>query len=270
MAEASSPGNTIRATPLNNVAFVTRTGDEGPSTATARPVAGTQRAAVVPGFGEADAALEQPCTLKGLSSAVAAGVLGYIFGFVPSIFRHRSLKQLGTWHTEGLASTKAFAVMSGVYTTVQCLCERIRQQDDGVNRIIAGAASGAAVAYKSGWLGMLQSGILLGVVSYIFDFGTAPAKAAGLGQGCSSSGCSVSVGRLISCSRAGADGESQQDGDRRVAGRRLHLKLGSAHGPSRLLRGGPAAVLSTPVVMWMGPIVNQGYFTPPALSLGSA
>ncbi len=154
-----------------------------------------------------------------------------------------------------------------MYTGVQCLCERIRQQDDGINRFIAGGASGVAVAWRSGLVGALQSGILLAVVSWIFDFGTgSPAKAAGIG--CSSGACSVRVGRVVSCSMASS---AENDTTQSESGRRrapLHLRLGACSP----WRGGvphAASVLSTPVVMWMGPIINQAYFSQPALSLRS-
>ncbi|PNH02926.1 hypothetical protein TSOC_011044 [Tetrabaena socialis] len=136
----------------------------------------------------------------------------------------------------------------------RCIAERIRQQDDGVNRIIAGGASGVAVAWKTGPLGALQSGVLLAAMSWLFDFsaGTVPAaKAAALRGGCSSGACSVSVGRVI-----GARGPSSAEGGRRrVAALR-----------PRMLAA-PGQVLGTPVVMWMGPLVSSSYFSPPALSL---
>ncbi|GLC33965.1 hypothetical protein PLESTB_000823300 [Pleodorina starrii] len=253
----SSEQFVVRAAPLsNNVAFVTRTSDDAPNASAAR-------GAQVPGFGtEAEAALaDQPCTLKGLSGGLAAGVLGFVFGFVPSMFRHRSLRMLHVWGGEGLASAKAFAVMSGIYTTVQCLCERIRQQDDGINRLIAGGASGVAIAWRSGLVGALQSGVLLAVVSWIFDFGSgSPAKASTLG--CSSGACSGGVCRLVSCSQdTGADDAAER---RRRAP--LHLRLGGGAGWGAGVPD-PVQVLRTPVVMWMGPIVNRAYFSQPALSV---
>ncbi|KXZ55012.1 hypothetical protein GPECTOR_3g175 [Gonium pectorale] len=179
------------------------------------------------------------------------------------MFRNRSLRQIHVWGAEGMASAKAFAVMSGIYTTVQCLCERIRQQDDGINRIIAGGASGIAIAWRSGLVGALQSGVLLAVVSWIFDFGSGtvgPAKAATMG--CASGACSVSVGRLVNFSRVGDGAELAGDAQGR---RRLGLRVGGT--PWRPLSLEPQQILSTPPVMWLGPIVNQAYFSPPALSL---
>ncbi len=195
----------------------------------------------------------------------AAGVLGFAFGFVPAMFRHRSLRQMSTWTAEGWQSAKAFAVMSGIYTTVQCLCERIRQQDDGLNRIIAGGASGFAVAWKSGFVGALQSGAFLAVVSWLFDFGTtSTAKAAALPGACSSGSCSVSVGRYVSASCGPAPA---------AAKKRLHLQLRPAGMPhDRGVLGLPTArhVLDTPAVVWLGQICNnRAYFSQPALSVGS-
>ncbi|KAG2430737.1 hypothetical protein HYH02_013576 [Chlamydomonas schloesseri] len=273
-------GPVVRATPLNqapssnsNVAFVTRTSDDSQKV----------KGATVPGFRD-ETALEAlpldntPCTLKGLSGGFAAGLLGYVFGFVPSMLRNRSLKSMHVWGADGMSSFKAFFVMSGVYTTVQCICERIRQQDDGLNRIIAGGASGVAVAWKSGLWGALQSGLLLAAVSWVFDFGTGAAKASsisGRAGSCAAggSGCSVaSVGQLLSVSY-GADGPgSEARGSRPVhvtlgagcvGGRR---RQGQAAGGWAMLRR-PEEVLRTPVVMWLGPIANRAYFSPPAMQL---
>ncbi|PNW88911.1 hypothetical protein CHLRE_01g050400v5 [Chlamydomonas reinhardtii] len=197
------------------------------------------------------------------------------------MLRNRSLKSIHIWGGDGMSSFKAFFVMSGVYTTVQCISERIRQQDDGLNRIIAGGVSGVAVAWKSGLWGALQSGLLLAAVSWVFDFGTGAAKASSIGGrsttgscAAGSSGCSVaSVGQLLSVSH-GADGP----GSEARGSRPLHVTLGAGYGGAgrrhgqaggwALLRR-PEEVLRTPVVMWLGPIANRAYFAPPAMQLSS-
>ncbi|GLI60423.1 hypothetical protein VaNZ11_002575 [Volvox africanus] len=259
----SSEQCVVKAAPLsNNVAFITRTSDDAPNSSV--------RGAQVPGYAaEGEAAIaDQPCTLKGLSGGLAAGVLGFVFGFVPSMFRHRSLGMLHVWGAEGMASAKAFAVMSGIYTTVQCLCERIRQQDDGINRLIAGGASGVAIAWRSGLVGALQSGVLLAVVSWIFDFGSgsvSPAKASTIG--CSSGACRVSVGRLVSCSPSSGEVTDDRAGQHWQRRAPFHIHLGRGVAPWSPGSLPPARVLSTPVVMWMGPIINQGYFSQPTHSL---
>ncbi|KAG2425341.1 hypothetical protein HXX76_013755 [Chlamydomonas incerta] len=197
------------------------------------------------------------------------------------MLRNRSLKSIHVWGADGMSSFKAFFVMSGVYTAVQCICERIRQQDDGMNRVIAGGVSGVAVAWKSGLWGALQSGVLLAAVSWVFDFGTGAAKAASIGGrsaagSCaagSGSGCSVaSVGQLLSVSH-GADGP----GSEARGSRPLHVTLGarcSGGGRRQGQAGGgwalmqrPEEVLRMPVVMWLGPIANRAYFSPPAMQL---
>ncbi|GFR39586.1 hypothetical protein Agub_g46 [Astrephomene gubernaculifera] len=260
---------TVKAAPINgNVAFVTRTGDDAPNA--------SKRGQFVPGYSPQKEVLtlDQPCTLKGLSGGLAAGLMGYVFGFLPGILRHPNLQSLSLWHSEGLASAQGFAVMSGIYATAQCVCERLRQKDDGINRIVAGAASGVAMAWGSGLVGALQSGVLLAVVSWVFDYGlggggSGAAKAACVGGGrggCASGACSVNLGRVVSCSYGTPAAEEQQEQHQQRQGRRskgVHLQFGGA------MRGlpDPMQVLRTPVVVWMGPIVNRAYFSPQSLSL---
>ncbi len=43
---------------------------------------------------------EQPCTLKGLGSAFYAGLLGYFFGVVPAVVKHRA-RMWGLVHQAG-------------------------------------------------------------------------------------------------------------------------------------------------------------------------
>lgn len=129
---------------------------------------------------EVEEAFPQPCTFKGVSSAFAAGSLGFLIGFVPSAFRHRGQGwslSLG----DGWRSGQALAIMSGLYTVISCICQRIRLVDDGWNRGVAGCATGLALGWKGGPASALQSCAGLGAVSYIIDFGSPtqvePAKA---------------------------------------------------------------------------------------------
>jgi hypothetical protein len=84
---------------------------------------------------------KQPCTLKGATSAVYAGMLGYFLGVVPAAIKFKA-RQWGMIHTQGLGSAQQLAVMSGMYTAVHCICQRIRMVEDGWNRGIAGCSTG--------------------------------------------------------------------------------------------------------------------------------
>lgn len=86
-------------------------------------------------------AFKQPCTFKGAASALYAGALGYFLGVVPATIKFKA-RQWGMIHTQGLASAQQLAVMSGMYTAVHCICQRIRMVEDGWNRGIAGCSTG--------------------------------------------------------------------------------------------------------------------------------
>ncbi|MEW5302548.1 MAG: hypothetical protein WDW36_005323 [Sanguina aurantia] len=120
---------------------------------------------------------KQPCTLKGISAGLGAGVLGYVFGVLPSVLRNRTFKARGTWHADGITSFAAFALMSGLYAGVHCLLIRIRETDDAINRGLAGAASGLVIGWNGGPMSALQSAGFIGVLSYAFDFGESSAHA---------------------------------------------------------------------------------------------
>lgn len=87
-------------------------------------------------------AFKQPCTLKGAASALYAGMLGYFLGVVPATIKFKA-RQWGMIHTQGLASAQQLAVMTGMYTAVHCICQRIRMVEDGWNRGVAGCSTGA-------------------------------------------------------------------------------------------------------------------------------
>lgn len=99
------------------------------------PAAAGSSTAVQQGF-------KQPCTLKGAASALYAGALGYFLGVMPAAIKYKG-RQWGMVHTQGLASAQQLAVMSGMYTAVHCICQRIRMVEDGWNRGIAGCSTGA-------------------------------------------------------------------------------------------------------------------------------
>jgi import inner membrane translocase subunit TIM22 len=139
----------------------------------------------------------QPCTVKGLAAAFSAGMLGYLFGFVPGVIRHRASK----WalvHLDGVRSAQSFAVMSGAYTAVHCICQRIREVEDGWNRGLAGCATGLALGWGNGPAGALQSCAGIGGLSYLLDFGgTGAAEARGIGPLLESG--AVQRGRQLGC-----------------------------------------------------------------------
>lgn len=89
----------------------------------------------------------------------------------------RTFKAWGIWHADGITSFTAFALMSGLYAGVHCLLIRIREQDDAINRGLAGAASGLVIGWKGGPMSALQSAGFIGVLSYAFDFGESSAHA---------------------------------------------------------------------------------------------
>jgi import inner membrane translocase subunit TIM22 len=136
------------------------------------------------GSGAAEDALpslfpKQPCTIKGLAAALSAGVLGYLFGFIPGMIRHHA-KKWALIHLDGMRSAQSLAVMSGAYTAVHCICQRIRQTEDGWNRGVAGCATGLALGWGNGPLGAATSCVSIGGLSYLIDFGGGAADAAPL------------------------------------------------------------------------------------------
>jgi len=106
-------------------------------------------------------AFKQPCTLKGATSALYAGMLGYFLGVVPATIKFKA-RQWGMIHTQGLASAQQLAIMSGMYTAVHCICQRIRMVEDGWNRGVAGCSTGAehaaALAFDKRWHARPQCG----------------------------------------------------------------------------------------------------------------
>ncbi|KAF8057750.1 TIM22-2 [Scenedesmus sp. PABB004] len=133
-----------------------------PEPAAARPAAALPAAP--------DAPFKQPCTLKGAASAVYAGALGYFLGAVPAAIRFK-LRQWGMVHAAGASSAGQLAVMSGLYTAVHCIAQRIRLVEDGWNRGLAGCSTGLVLGWKAGPWGALQSCAGLGAISALIDLG---------------------------------------------------------------------------------------------------
>lgn len=120
--------------------------------------------------------LQEPCTIKGLGAAFGSGLLGGLFGFFPSAIRNKA----SNWAVIAADSSKSassFALMGGVYTLVQCLCQRVRQVDDSVNRAVAGCASGIALSWQNGPIAAAQSCACIAAFSYVLG-GTPAAEAA--------------------------------------------------------------------------------------------
>lgn len=267
----------LRAAPLYGAAGMAQ--QEPPPAATGKVAFVTRTRDDLPPRPEAEAeAFQQPCSLKGLSSGVTAGVGGYMFGVVSSMWRNRSLKAVGTWGADGIASAQYLAVMSGVYAMVQCLCERLREADDGWNRGVAGCASGLAVGWRAGPVGAAQSCAMFAGFSVLFDFGNAPtgagaAHAAGAGSGsggCRSGRCSVSLGRAVGCSVAGQPPAVAATANGRQALLQLRFDPRQRRAASALeaVAEGPRALLEVPPVLWLGPLFSSSYFGAPALTLG--
>ncbi|KAF6255698.1 hypothetical protein COO60DRAFT_187159 [Scenedesmus sp. NREL 46B-D3] len=124
-----------------------------------------------------DTSFRQPCTLKGVASAAYAGALGYFLGFVPAGIKFKG-RQWGMVHAQGVASASQLAIMSGMYTAVHCICQRIRMVEDGWNRGIAGCSTGLVLGWKAGPWSALQSCAGIGLLSALIDFGGGAVDAA--------------------------------------------------------------------------------------------
>lgn len=123
------------------------------------------------------ATFRQPCTLKGLASAAYAGALGYFLGFVPATFKFKA-RQWGMIHSQGMTSASQLALMSGMYTAVHCICQRVRMVEDGWNRGIAGCSTGLVLGWKAGPWSALQSCAGIGLLSALIDLGGGAVEAA--------------------------------------------------------------------------------------------
>lgn len=117
-------------------------------------------------------------------------MLGFFFGAVPSVVRHK-LRNPAAWWADGLTSAKSWAVMTSLFTAVSCIAQRIREKDDVWNRGAAGCATGLVIGWHgpNAPLNALQTGVALGGLSCLVDMipgssggasGTPPAHAATL------------------------------------------------------------------------------------------
>lgn len=51
--------------------------------------------------------------------------------------KNRTLSARGLWVADGWKSAQALGLVSGMYTWINCLCQRIRMKEDGINRCVA-------------------------------------------------------------------------------------------------------------------------------------
>eukprot|EP00983_Pelagomonas_calceolata_P092313 1157651-Pelagomonas_calceolata.AAC.2 len=54
--------------------------------------------------------------------------------------KNRTFAARGLWAADGGKSAQALALVSGMYTWIHCLCQRIRLKEDGYNRATASAS----------------------------------------------------------------------------------------------------------------------------------
>lgn len=218
---------------------------------------------VPPAQATPDDDLSQPCTIKGLTSAFFAGGLGYFFGIVPAAVKYRA-KQWGAINAEGVKSAQTFAIMSGLYTAVQCICQRLRQVDDGFNRAAAGCSTGLVLGWKAGPWGAAQSCFFIGAISYVLDMGggEAPAHAADLGPGARSrarccGGLPDARAAAPRAARAGSSGAAYEASSAAGCAKPRHQVQLS------LPRLQPAREqLALPPLMWLGACCGQAsYFS---------
>lgn len=151
--------------------------------------------------------------------------------------------------------------MTGTYTFVNCLCERIRLKEDGINRAVAGCSSGLAIGWKNGPASAAQSCAFIGAVSYFLDVGpthNTPPAAAAAGPRASSSCCSVGLGQHQQQGSAGGQAGGSKSGHGSDMMRQPAPRRAPRLRPSPPCQGG---------VAWLEPIFRTAYFAPPALAL---
>ncbi|DBA78676.1 hypothetical protein WJX77_005087 [Trebouxia sp. C0004] len=113
---------------------------------------------------------EMPCTLKGLTSGLSGGALGYVFGFGGQLIKHRGKGRWKACAAEGWSSAKTFAIMGGLYSAVSCFMQRLRQKDDAFNGGASGFATGIVLSWGGTPRAMLQSAIGFGLFSFVIDY----------------------------------------------------------------------------------------------------
>lgn len=188
---------------------------------------------------------KQPCVVGAIYGAIPTGILGFLFGFIPSVLRNRSLSRWRMWGADGFRSATALAVVSGLYTTVQCICQRLRMVEDGWNRGIAGCSTGLYLGWKGGPWSAAQSCLGLGFISYIVDLEkageTPPAQAACLDHS-GAGGCGTWVSNGV---------QGQMVNARAVVGAKLRQTALKQKQQMHQL----------PPVMWLGHVMQPSYFS---------
>lgn len=113
------------------------------------------------------------CPVRGLTSFAMGGVLGFGMGIFLAGFnsigpahnlhardpatmtiRESMRDSYHYMRTSSLSWMRNFAVVGGIFATVECTIEKARGKHDMANPILAGCLSGAGLAWRSGPLGM--------------------------------------------------------------------------------------------------------------------
>ncbi len=154
--------------------------------------------------------------------------------------------------------------MSGSYTAVHCICTRLRQVDDGINRGIAGCATGLVMGWGGSPSAALQSCLGFGLLSYIIDFGGgeqeakaasfccgAPRQAAGVAQRIAAASPVASTSEATGCIIVSAATAAAASAPSNVGGGKWKQRQ---QGRWR----GVGGVGSVPPVMWLGALMSQG------------
>lgn len=203
--------------------------------------------------------MHRHCFAQGLTSAAGAGALGYFFGFVPALLRHKG-RAWGLVNAEGMRSARQLALMSGLYTTIHCICGRIRLKEDGWNRAVAGCSTGLVLGWAGGPVSALQSCAGIGALSYFLDFGevaggataVAPAHAATLHE-------PAAAQQRRTGSASSSDSGSPAEGWEQSAGEAF--ERGVRHMRQQLLGplvASPLGAVALPPLMWLGTCCNAG------------
>jgi len=118
--------------------------------------------------------LFEHCAFRGVMSFVMGGAMGFVFGGLMTTYERtepfrglpgqvdtsnmpmrEALKDgLKQMKVKGKAWAKNFAVVGGIFATIECEIEGRRGKHDLTNSVAAGCATGAGLAYKSGPAGM--------------------------------------------------------------------------------------------------------------------
>ena len=83
---------------------------------------------------------KQPCFLNALTSALPAGLIGWVFGLIPSMARNRSFSSTGLWLSDANLSGKqggrtgfsSLHLFPAPVLSRPCLLEGERGEDGGI------------------------------------------------------------------------------------------------------------------------------------------